>query len=73
MEGLLHGLVRVREHEAGIDIRVLGGGPALIRLGARRVTVAPERALAPGTLAGRAVLTLLGGRAVHDLDERLPP
>ncbi len=43
VEGLLHGLVRVHEHEAGVDIRLLAGGPALIRLGPRRVTVGRER------------------------------
>jgi hypothetical protein len=39
VESLLHGLVRVRAHEAAIEIRLLSRGPVLIRLGARQVTV----------------------------------
>jgi hypothetical protein len=74
VEGLLHGLVRVREHDAGIDIRLTTGGPALIRLGPRRVTIGRERVtcrypIVGGLLARRpaGALTLeqVGGPTVE--------
>lgn len=43
VEDVLRGLVRVREREGRIDLRLLGRGPALLRLGARRVTIGPDR------------------------------
>lgn len=74
VDGLLRGLVRVHEHEAGIDIRLLRSGPALIRLGARRATIGRERVtcrypIVGGLLArmpaGALTLEQIGGPAAE--------
>lgn len=52
VERLLHGLVRVREREGRVEIRLLPYGPALIRLGQARWIVEPGRVVCRWQIEG---------------------
>ena len=81
-----HGLLRVRERTDGVDLRVRGPGPVLLRFGPAEVTFEPDRVVCAypirgGLLARRpgGVLTLSESRgepaelraAVHGFFPRL--
>lgn len=74
VERMLHGLVRVREIGGQVEIRLLARGPALLRLGAPQLTVAPSLvacryAIEGGLLAGAPSGVLTLAQAGHETVE----
>jgi hypothetical protein len=55
------GLVRTRETDAGVELRVLGGRPLLLRLGPPRVTVADGRVECSYPILGGLLVRRSGG------------